>query len=114
MKKLWIGLAALIVLSPLGLIIPARFGAGSAWGEWSADELDKMVGYAPDGMSGIADLWHAPMPDYALKGQESAPLQTLSLSYVLSAAVGVAVVVTLTLLLGRMLARREDKDAPQE
>lgn len=110
MRKLWTGLAALIILSPLGLIIPARFGAGSAWGEWSAQELDKMVGYAPHGMSGIADLWHAPMPDYALKGQESAPLHALSLSYILSAAVGVAVVVALTLLLGRILARREIED----
>ena len=27
--KLWIGLLALVVLSPLGLILPARLGAGS-------------------------------------------------------------------------------------
>ena len=112
MKKLWIGLAALIVLSPLGLIIPARFGAGSAWGEWSTEELDKLVGYAPGGMSRISELWKAPMPDYALKGQESAPLHALSFSYVVSGLIGVAIVVALTLLLGRVLTRRENDDAP--
>ncbi len=35
--KLWIGLAVLIVLSPLGLILPERFKAGDAWGEWGTD-----------------------------------------------------------------------------
>ena len=110
MRKLWIGLAVLVFVSPLGLILPARFGAGSAWGEWSADELDKMVGYVPGGMDRVADLWHAPMPDYALKGQESAPLHALGVSYILSAVIGVVIVVALTLLLGRILARRESKD----
>ncbi|MBP6963714.1 MAG: PDGLE domain-containing protein [Armatimonadetes bacterium] len=110
MKKLWIGLGILVVLSPLGLIIPARFGAGSAWGEWSADELDGMVGYLPEGMSSVADLWHAPIPDYAMKGQESAPLHALGVSYILSAVIGAAIVVALTMLLGRILARRESEE----
>lgn len=110
MRKLWIGLAVLVLVSPLGLILPARFGAGSAWGEWSADELDKMVGYVPGGMDRVADLWHAPMPDYAFRGQESTPLHTLSFSYILSAVIGVVIVVALTLLLGRRLARRESED----
>ena len=106
--KLWIGLAVLIALSPLGLIIPEKFGAGSAWGEWSAEELDKLVGYVPAGMSRISELWNAPLPDYALKGQESAPMHALSLSYILSAVLGVAAVVGLTILIGRILARREE------
>ena len=106
--KLWIGLAVLIALSPLGLIIPAKFGAGSAWGEWSAEELDKLVGYVPAGMSRISELWKAPLPDYAFKGQESAPMHALSLSYILSAVLGVAAVVGLTILIGRILARREE------
>ena len=106
--KLWIGLAVLIALSPLGLIIPAKFGAGSAWGEWSAEELDKLVGYVPAGMSRISELWKAPLPDYAFKGQESAPMHALSVSYILSAVLGVAAVVGLTILIGRILARREE------
>jgi hypothetical protein len=105
--KLWIGLAVLILLSPLGLYLPARFGAGSAWGEWSGEEIERLVGYLPSGMARLADRWAAPMPNYALPGQETAPIGALSLSYLLSAAVGVGVVVLLSILLGKALARRE-------
>jgi hypothetical protein len=108
--KLWIGLAALVVLSPLGLILPAKLGAGSAWGEWSGDQMQRLVGYVPAGMSRLAGLWKAPMPDYALKGQGNAPLRVLSMSYILSAVFGVAVVVGVAILLGKALARRERTD----
>lgn len=39
--KLWIGIGALIVLSPLGLILPDQFKAGSAWGEWGGKRFKK-------------------------------------------------------------------------
>lgn len=110
-RKLWLGLAALTVLSPLGLILPARLGGGSAWGEWSSEHIRKMVGHVPGGMSRLEGLWKAPMPDYALKGQERAPLHQLSLSYIASAIVGVAVVAGIALLIGKVLARRERSDA---
>ena len=109
--KLWIGLATLVVLSPLGLILPAALGSGSAWGEWSGEEMRKLVGYVPSGMARLANLWKAPMPDYALKGQENAPLGALSVSYILSGIVGVAVVVLAAILLGKALAHRERPDA---
>lgn len=109
-RKLWIGVAVLILLSPLGLVIPAKFGAGPAWGEWSAEEIAKLTGYMPARMARLADLWQAPVPDYARPGQAEAPLGALSVSYVLSAALGVAVVVGVTILLGRLLARRERSD----
>lgn len=105
--KLLIGLVALVMLSPLGLILPAKLGAGSAWGEWSANEIQKMVGYVPSRMSRISELWNAPLPDYAFRGQESAALPVLSLSYIASAALGAAAVIGLTVLIGRVLARRE-------
>jgi hypothetical protein len=105
MRKLWIGLAVLVFVSPLGLILPARFGAGSAWGEWSAGELDKMVGYMPGGMARISDMWKSPMPDYASKGHGSSPL-----AYIVSALIGASIVIVLTLLLGKLLARRENED----
>ncbi len=109
--KLWIGLAALVVLSPLGLILPAKLGAGSAWGEWSGEEIQKMVGYLPSGMARLADLWKAPMPDYAFKGQEGAPVRALSFSYIVSGLLGGIVVGGLAILLGKALARRERSDA---
>lgn len=109
--KLWIGLAALIILSPLGLVLPTRLNAGAAWGEWSLEEIRKLVGYVPSKMSKLAELWKAPLPDYAFKGQESAPLHSLSISYVVSAILGVAVVAGITLLIGKALARRDRSNA---
>jgi len=108
--KLWIGLLALVVLSPLGLILPAKLGAGSAWGEWSAEEIRKLVGYVPSGMSKLGEVWKAPMPDYAFRGQESAPVCTLSVSYIIAGMVGVAVVATLAILVGKILAGRENNE----
>jgi hypothetical protein len=110
-SKLWIGLLALIVLSPLGLILPAKLGAGSAWGEWSAEEIRRLVGYVPPGMSRLGEVWKAPMPDYAFRGQESAPVHTLSISYIIAGVIGVAVVAALAILVGKVLARREDNES---
>ncbi len=110
-RKLWIGLGVLIVLSPLGLILPAMLHSGSAWGEWSKEEVRQQVGYVPSGMEKSADKWKAPLPDYALKGQEAAPVHSLSLSYLLSALVGVAIVVGATILIGKVLAHREKSDS---
>ncbi|HUV04044.1 MAG TPA: PDGLE domain-containing protein [Armatimonadota bacterium] len=110
--KLWIGLIALVILSPLGLILPAKLGTGSAWGEWSADEIHKMVGYVPSGMSRVSEFWKAPLPDYAFRGQENPSLRALSLSYVVSGILGAAAVAVLTILIGRTLVRREHSDAP--
>jgi len=110
-RKLWIALLALLLLSPLGLILPARLGAGSAWGEWSESEIRKLAGYLPSGMSRLAGLWKAPMPDYAFKGQDNAPLGALSISYIVSAVLGAAIVVGIAILLGRALARRDNSNA---
>ena len=111
-KKLWIGLAVLVILSPLGLILPAKFNAGSAWGEWSADELHNRVGYTPSGISKAENLWKAPMPDYAFKNQESSPLHTLSISYIISAVVGISLITGITFLLSRILIKREESETP--
>ena len=53
-KKVWIGIAVLALLSPLGLILPAAFNAGGAWGEWSAEELRKLIGYVPAGFERLS------------------------------------------------------------
>ncbi len=89
-KMAW-AIAILAVLVPLGLWLPEHFGAGGAWGEWGVSELAERVGFTPARMDRLASLWASPMPDYALPGQEGAPLAHLSLSYILSALIGVAV-----------------------
>ena len=68
-KKLWIGLLILSLLTPLGIILPEKFKAGGAWGEWGPEELEKLIGYVPKGLKRLADLWKAPVPDYNFGGE---------------------------------------------
>ena len=104
-RKLWLSLACLALLSPLGLVLPAWLGAGTAWGEWSAEELERLVGYAPAGLGRLSQLWRAPLPDYTMPGQQSPGLAALSVTYVISGLIGAVVVALLALALGRLLAR---------
>ena len=106
MTKLWIGLGALILLSPLGLLFPEHFKAGAAWGEWGIDEIKELVGYIPKGLEKLAPLWNAPLPDYAFKGSEGKGLSHLSLAYIISAITGIAVTVGASLLVGKLLAKK--------
>jgi len=110
-RRLWIIVALLAVLTPLGLWLPQRLGAGDAWGEWSAEDLAKQVGFVPTGLARLAGLWRAPAPDYAPPGWEERPLLAQGVAYVLSALVGLAVCAGSIWVLGRLLARREGKRA---
>jgi hypothetical protein len=101
-QKMWLGLAVLALASPIGIILPARLKAGSAWGEWSPGELEKRLGYLPQGMHKLAEIWQAPLPDYAFKGGDILGLSTQSLAYLGSALIGITVIVALMLLLGKI------------
>jgi cobalt/nickel transport protein len=104
--KFWIGLVVLILLSPLGIILPEHFKAGSAWGEWGADGIQKLVGYVPKGLEKLAGLWNAPMPDYAFKGWEEKGLSYLSFAYILSTVLGIVIIVAVVYLIGKILASK--------
>jgi cobalt/nickel transport protein len=107
-RKMWIGLIVLALLSPLGIILPDKFKAGSAWGEWGPDEIGKMAGYIPQGMKKVADIWSAPMPDYSFTGWDQMGLGMQSLAYIVSAGVGIGIIFIVTLLFGRLAARKEE------
>lgn len=107
-RKLWIGIAILVVLSPLGLLLPAWLGGGTAWGEWSAGELQKMLGYVPAGMRHLDGIWKAPLPDYGVPGSAEVKPAGASAAYILSAVVGAVIVTVLAYALGRLLSRREE------
>ena len=47
-KRLWLWLFVMALLSPLGIILPGKFDAEGAWGEWGADTLEKLLGYVPE------------------------------------------------------------------
>ena len=106
--KLWIGLVILIALTPLGLILPERFKTGGAWGEWGSQEIKDLVGYIPRGFEKLSRLWSAPVPDYAFKGWEGKGLMHLSVAYIVSAIAGIAIIVGLVFLLGRILTKKGD------
>ena len=106
-RPLGLLILALVLLCPLGLYLPAKLGAGSAWGEWSSGEIAKMAGYLPRGLAHTESTWKAPMPDYTLAGKESAPLMTQSLIYILSAIIGAALVVLSVMLLRRLVWRKK-------
>ncbi len=102
-RKLWIGIGILVLLSPLGIIIPAYFGAGGAWGEWSLDQIEKLAGFVPPGMQRTARVWKAPMTNYAVPGQGAAHS---GIGYFLAAIIGIAVTAGIVYLLARILARK--------
>jgi len=104
--KLWIGLWILILLSPLGLILPEHFRAGDAWGEWGTDSVKELVGYIPKGLEKLSSLWSAPIPDYAFKGWEEKGLSHLSIAYIFSAILGIAVTVLAVMLIAKLLTKR--------
>ncbi len=107
-KKLWIGVAVLVFLSPLGLIIPALFGAGGAWGEWGLHEVKKLAGFIPDGMKKLAERWMSPMPDYTLPGQGPG-LAGKSAGYLAAAVIGALFAAAAGWLLAKLLSRREKR-----
>ena len=111
-RRLWAAVIVLALVSPLGLYLPRIMEAGSAWGEWGLQEIRQMIGYAPDGMGKNADIWRAPIPDYALPGQEQAPLAHLSLSYILSAFVGIAACAGAGYLLTRWVTESRRRRRP--
>ena len=105
MKPLYGLILALIVASPLGLL-----AAGTAWGEWGADEIKDVsnggsaLGFVPAGMEkGFS--FSAPLPDYSMSG-----LSTV-LGYVVSAVLGAALLVIAFKLLSLL---KKDRQAGAE
>ena len=104
-KKLWVGIGVLALLSPLGLILPSLFKAEGAWGEWNLEEIERITKFAPQGMKRLAGIWKAPMPDYAVPGQGSGMVGE-SLGYVFTAIIGIALVAGIMYLLAKLLGRK--------
>ncbi len=96
-KMLWIGIGVLAILSPIGLL-----ASGDAWGEWGAEEFQKVLGYIPQGLKHFSSLWNAPLPDYTIPG-----IHNDFVGYIGAAVVGIALVALFTWILGKVLAKKE-------
>jgi cobalt/nickel transport protein len=91
----------------VGLITP-----GVAYGEWVPEqgfEILPGAGYLPEGLDRLSRLWKAPLQFYQFPwvGQTASVSQQAP-GYIVSALLGVLIVVGVTWLLGRWLARREN------
>jgi len=97
-RPLWIALAILLILTPLGIL-----AAGAAWGEWvpedySTPQVRQQIAaasgnlappaQAPAGLQKLATIWTAPMPRYA-----PPILKSAQLGYLLSAMLGTGLIV---------------------
>ena len=105
LRKLWIGIGILILLTPLGLILPRLFRSGGAWGEWGADEVRKIAGHLPEGLKKLSDLWSAPASGYGFTGWDK--VMKAYLGYILSGILGVAIVIAVAYILGKILKKGE-------
>jgi len=104
-RPLWIALAVLLVLTPLGIL-----AAGSAWGEWSPEDFSNAASRqqiaaasanrlppaaVPAGLERMSSFWTAPMPRYAPPFLKSA-----AFGYALSAMLGAGIIIFIFLAAG--------------
>lgn len=76
-------LAILICATPLGLL-----ATGTAWGEWSAEEIGEMVSYIPKGFeNGPLAAFEAICPDYSIGSLPE------WVGYILSAVIGISIAI---------------------
>jgi cobalt/nickel transport system permease protein len=106
-RPLWIRLALLMLLTPLGIL-----AAGTAWGEWGArdfsdPQMRQLIAAAsgnvappaqqPQGIARLSSLWSAPFPQYAPPF-----VHRPAFGYVMSALFGSGLILGLFLLIGWM------------
>lgn len=101
LQPIWALLAVLIAATPLGLL-----ATGTAWGEWGTDEISSVVskgqnlGYVPTGMQhGFS--FSALFSDYSISGLPE------WLGYILSALIGVALLVMVFKIISSLVKKRD-------
>lgn len=105
-KKLWLGLFIMALFSPIGIVLPEKFGAEDAWGEWGLDALEKLLGYVPEGLKKTAEIWSAPIPDYNFGG-DGALLTAKILSYIVSGIIGIILASVVMIIISKYLFKNE-------
>ena len=108
LRPLWITLAAMLLLLPLGVL-----AVGTAWGEWSAQDFSDATArskiaqasanqappaQAPSGLHRLSTFWTAPFPDYA-----PPVIRTQSFGYMLSGMFGSGLTVLVIVIAGSLL-----------
>ena len=114
LRPLWVTLALLLVLAPLGIL-----AAGTAWGEWTARDFSDPIGRAkiaaasrnasppaepPRGLERLSRLWTAPFPQYA-----PSFVRHPALGYTLSGMFGSGAIILVVLAAGSLITRTRNK-----
>ena len=103
-RRLWIAVAVLMLLTPLGIL-----AAGTAWGEWSPAQLARgavsETAAVPAGLERLSSLWTAPFPAYA-----PSFVHSRGFGYLLSAMFGVGLLLAFSLISQSLLARYRRKE----
>ena len=105
-KKLWLWLSIIALLTPIGIILPARFGSEGAWGEWGLDALERLLGYVPEGIRKTAGIWRAPIREYNFGGEEVL-FSTKVISYLVSGIIGAVLVGLVIVIIARLVLKNE-------
>lgn len=104
-KKAVVGLVILALLTPLGLL-----ASGTAWGEWSSEEIAAQIGFIPAGMEQFSSFWqHTILPDYSITGYDQNFWQQV-LGYLLSAFIGLLLIGVLAYIFHRIFRKGENKN----
>jgi cobalt/nickel transport system permease protein len=114
LRPLWIGLALLLVLTPLGIL-----AAGTAWGEWSVRDFSNLRArekmalasrdaapplQPPRGLARLSSLWTAPFPQYA-----PSFVRRPGVGYALCAMFGSGAIILVSLIAGSLAERAREK-----
>lgn len=116
-RRLWLGMALLMVLTPLGLLASA-----TAWGEWGASDFadpatrqqievasgNQMLPtqIAPQGLARLSSIWTAPIPAYAPPFLRSAMF-----GYMMSSLLGTGLIILTCLGISWIASRRRGYQA---
>jgi hypothetical protein len=66
-----------------------------------------MLGFIPEGLKRWTDVWSSPLSEYNVAGWEKKGLFHSSLGYILSGFLWVGAVVAITLLLGKLMGKKD-------
>ena len=97
MRRYWIGLVILVMLTPLGSLVE-----GTAWGEWGTEELETVLGYIPQGIEQASSWWTAALPDYGMSFLGEGNIAAKA-GYFLSAVFGSGLIYIVMSLYGKIL-----------
>mgnify|MGYP001408415818 CR=1 FL=1 len=97
MKPLYIIIGILVLATPLGLI-----ANGTAWGEWGTEEIKNLIGFVPKGMEG-GFKFTSLIPDYSFGNLKE------YLGYIISALVGVMIILIIFRLLSKINLKKNTK-----